>query len=103
MQLRKYRWSKDYESAEEALIDLLAQLKITANRWVADMGQSFDAQTLTTPRRLWCAEGSIVFTVNGQRFSLQTGDALDIPANTPHHAQTGLSGCACYEAVILDA
>ncbi len=37
-------------------------------------------------RKLWCAEGSIIFTVDGKKISLQAGDALDIPAYIVHSA-----------------
>lgn len=98
MQLRKYRWSRDYESAEEELEKLLAAKKIKAERWTAEGDQSFSAHSHAHDKQLWCAEGSIVFTVNGQRITLQSGDALDLPANTIHDAVAGFSGCALYEA-----
>jgi quercetin dioxygenase-like cupin family protein len=97
MQLRKYRWSKHYESAEEELTVLLAAKHITAERWAAEGMQVFASRTNTTDKRLWCAEGSIIFSVDGKRISLQPGDALEIPANTPHEAIVGMSGCVCYE------
>jgi quercetin dioxygenase-like cupin family protein len=98
MQLRKYRWSKHYESAEEELIELLATKKIGAERWTADPGEVFEPHVHPQDKQLWCAEGSIVFTVNGsERISLQPGDALELPANTMHEAAAGMAGCVCYE------
>lgn len=98
MELKKYRWSKAYESAEEELEELMAAKNIDARRWTAEGGQMFDAHMHEKDKRLWCAEGSIVFTVNGQDISMQPGDTLDLPAMTVHEAVAGLTGCACYES-----
>jgi hypothetical protein len=49
-------------------------------------------------KKLWCAEGSIIFIVNGKAMSLQPGDGLDLPAYTAHQAVAGFSGCVCYES-----
>ena len=98
MDLRKYRWSKDYESAEEELEGLLAAMNITAERWTAEAGQAFATHQQALDKRLWCAEGSITFTVNGKTISLQPGDALDLPGSTAHAALAGISGCVCYES-----
>lgn len=98
MNLRKYRWSKTYESSEEELFTYLAAKHIVAERWVAVGDESIPIRTYGQDKRLWCAEGSIVFTANGQRFSLQPGDGLDIPAYTSYEALVGFSGCACYES-----
>jgi len=97
MQVRKYRWSKHYESAEEELVNLLAAKHIDAERWTADEMEIFDPHVHPEDHQLWCAEGSIVFTIGNQRISIQPGDALDIPANTFHEAVAGISGCVCYE------
>ena len=103
MQLRKYRWSRDYESAEEELEQLFAHKKIQAERWHADEFQELPGQTLPHDRQLWCAEGSIVYTVHApdgdKRFSLQPGDALDLPAGTRHSAVAGFTGAVCYRTI----
>ena len=103
MKLRKYRWSRDYESAEEELEEMLKRRKFDAQRWEADPAEDFPVQTDNFDKQIWCAEGSIVFTVtnaNGvnQQFSLQPGDALDLPANTPYSAAAGMTGAVCYES-----
>jgi quercetin dioxygenase-like cupin family protein len=96
VKVRKYRWSKHYESAEEELVGLLTAKGISAERWTADSNEIFAAHSHSQDTRLWCADGTIVFTVDGKRFSLQPGDTLDIPANTMHEATVGLFGCVCY-------
>ncbi len=106
MQLRKYRWSRDYESAEEELIQHLARKKIDAERWSAETGTVFAPHQHAHDKRLWCAEGSIIITVHlseddGTKrhtaISLQPGDALELPAGTVHEAVAGISGVSCYE------
>ncbi len=98
MDLRKYRWSRDYESAEEELENLFVAKHISADRWAAEAGQVFATHMYALDKRLWCAEGSINVTVNGKPISLQPGDTLDLPAYTAHEAVAGISGCVCYES-----
>lgn len=98
MDLRKYRWSRDYESAEEELENLLVAKDITADRWTAEAGKAFTTHRHALDKRLWCAEGSITYSVNGKLISLQPGDTLDLPAYAPHEAVAGISGCVCYES-----
>lgn len=97
MELRKYRWSRAYESAEEELIDFLLSKKIAATRWTGTADQEFAEHRHQDAKKLYCAEGSITFTVGEKAFPLQPGDALDIPAAMLHSAITGFSGCVCYE------
>lgn len=98
MQIRKYRWSKHYESAEEELIDLLAARKIAAERWTAGGNESFAPHRHALDKTLWCADGSIIFMAAGKKFSLQPGDTLELPANTVHEATAGMFGAVCYES-----
>lgn len=98
MNLRKYRWSKVYESAEEELVRLLASKNITAERWSLEDGGALVAQATTVDTRLWCAEGSMVLTIKDKALSLQPGDALDLPEQTVYEVQAGFTGCACYQS-----
>jgi quercetin dioxygenase-like cupin family protein len=100
MQLRKYRWSKYYESAEEELVGLLASKKIDAERWTAESNESFTPHSHALDKTLWCADGSIIFIVEGKKFSLQPGDTLELPANTAHEAAAGMFGAVCYESPV---
>ncbi len=97
MILKKYRWSRDYESAEEELQTLFVNKKIEPSRWCAEEYQIFDKHSHEYDKKVWCAEGSIIFTLGDRRVSLQPGDALDLPARTLHSAAAGISGCVCYE------
>lgn len=98
MNTRKFRWSKDYESAEEELAELLAWRKINAKRWTASDNESMQNEPSVADMRIWCAEGSFVVTIDGKSISMQPGDGLDIPANTVYDIQTGIAGCICYQA-----
>lgn len=97
MILRKYRWSKVYESAEEELESFLRSKDIATERWQADPLEVFEPHVHDYDKTLWCAEGSIILEAENQSFSLQPGDVLEIPAMTMHSATAGVSGCACHE------
>jgi len=97
MNVRKYRWSKHYESAEEELIELLAVKHITASRWSLEAGAVLPPRSQAQDKTIWCADGTIIYEIAGKQFSLQPGDTLDIPANTIVQATAGLFGCSCYE------
>ncbi|MDZ7744176.1 MAG: hypothetical protein U5K77_00225 [Candidatus Saccharibacteria bacterium] len=97
MKLRKHRWSRAYESAEEELELFLEKHNIQADRWTAEPGEAIPGEASKQDKRLWCAEGTVIYAVNGQDISLQPGDTLDIPAQMYHEAQTGLGGCICYQ------
>ncbi len=98
MDLLKYRWSKTYEAGEAELINLLESQKINAERWDADMSEVFEPHIHPKDKKLWCSEGSISFTIDGNKnIALQAGDALNLPANTMHSAVAGFMGCVCYE------
>lgn len=98
MNVRKYRWSKHYESAEEELFSLLAAKNIQAERWTVAEMQPLERPVSDHDAQIWCAEGSIIFIVEGKRYSVQPGDTLELPANVPYEATAGISGCVCYEA-----
>jgi quercetin dioxygenase-like cupin family protein len=97
-EVRKYRWSRVYESAEEELESLLRSKDITTERWQAEPIEVFEPHVHDYDKTLWCAEGSIMFEILGNVYSLQPGDVLELPALTMHSAQAGMSGCVCYEA-----
>jgi quercetin dioxygenase-like cupin family protein len=98
MQVRKSRWSKVYESAEEELVQLLERKHIAARRWAAEEGEEIASQQFPTDMQLWCAEGQLTCTVAGQAYSMQTGDVLNIPAGLDCTMRARLGGCVCYES-----
>ena len=97
MIVKKYRWSKTYEVGEHELIQLFEEKNLSPERWIGDMGEVFEPHAHDQNKRLWCAEGSIEFWINGQKINMLAGDALDIPANISHSATVGFMGCVCYE------
>lgn len=97
MELRKYRWSKDYESAEEELQRLFETRKIDPRRWEAESGEDIDPTTTKADTRLWCAEGSFMISVGSKQFSMQPGDTLDIPTGSSYNAKAGIAGCVVYQ------
>ncbi len=98
MNAKKIRWAKTYEAGEGELIDLLDAKHIEADRWIGEEFETFPPHLHDLDTRIWCAEGSVAYTVNGVVFPLQAGDALDIPAMAVHEASVGFAGCICYES-----
>lgn len=99
MDLRKYRWSKTYESAEEELLSLFEVKKISGERTVLEPYDTADNNPSGNGCRIWCAEGSLTVTASGKRVPLQPGDALAIPATVTFSINAGLGGCAYYLTV----
>ena len=98
MSIRKYRWSKDYESAEEELVELLTWRNIDAIRHVKEEEIRFTDSTETEPVRLWCAEGSFLVHTKDKNVSMQPGDTIEIPKGQTYEVQTGIAGCIYYQA-----
>jgi mannose-6-phosphate isomerase-like protein (cupin superfamily) len=97
MTVRKYRWSRHYESAEEELTDILTRKHIDAERWALVEFAEVEEHSYSYDTTFWCAEGSVTFMVAGKDIPLQTGDALDVPIDTIFKATAGFTGCVCYE------
>jgi quercetin dioxygenase-like cupin family protein len=98
MQVRKYRWSKVYESAEEELLELLERKNIEAQCWVGEDGEEINDRIYAKNTQLWCAEGQLICTIEGKPYSLQPGDVLEMPAGTTCSIRVGFGGCVTYES-----
>jgi len=98
MSVRKFRWSKDYESAEEELVELLQFRGIEAERIIEDPEVSLPPTTVEHDQRLWCAEGSFSVHAGDKQVSMQPGDALDVLSGTTYQIHTGIAGCIYYSA-----
>jgi mannose-6-phosphate isomerase class I len=98
MKPKKYRWSRVYESAEEELQELLNHKGIDASRHELEGYETRDFPESPVIISAWSTEGTASFMVAGQRFSMQPGDALDIPANTPFTITTTLNDFAWYQS-----
>lgn len=98
MSYKKFRWSKDYEAAEEELQRLLALRGAELSRWQLEAYEEQPPVQQPAERRLWCAEGSMKLHLGTQFVSIQPGDAITIEANQLHQLAAGVAGCVCYEA-----
>ena len=96
MNAKKFRWSKDYESAEEELIELFQRKKIDAHRVHVDPHEEMQLTAIPLPVQLWLAEGSCALDVATRHYSMQPGDAIDLPHNTDVSGMSGMTGCAYY-------
>ena len=99
MQIRKTRWSKVYESAEEELMELFDAKHVEARRWEGDDGEEIADRQFADDTQLWCAEGQLLCTIQNKTYSLQPGDVLDVPAGTVATIRVGFGGCAVYESM----
>lgn len=98
MKLRKFRWSKVYESSEEELVDLLKARKITADRWTATEYEKIGNKKTADDITFWCAEGSFTLRVGHETISMQPGDAIQIPKDLDYEIDGGMFGCVCYQS-----
>lgn len=98
MNLKKYRWSKVYESAEEELLDFLQAKQISAHRHDIEAYESYELAPSENIVQLWGVEGTAKINVDGKQYSLQPGDVLDIPPQTPATITTAFSGFAWHQS-----
>ncbi len=96
MQLRKFRWSKVYESSEEELVNLLKARGIKSNCISLPEQNSTQYDAHKYAQTLWCAEGSLYLAADGIAMPLQPGDAVQIPSNTAYKIDAGIAGCLFY-------
>jgi len=98
MRPRKTRWSKVYESSEEELVLFLRARNVTATRWAVEEFEQLSERKLDVSTDIYLAEGSASFTAHGQTYSMQPGDALQLPGDIVLGVTAGMSGCVCYES-----
>jgi mannose-6-phosphate isomerase class I len=96
MQFVKYRWSRNYESAEEDLFSLFDAENMQPQRVTVDADSVFHIKPVSDDTTIWCAEGSMVIDNQQMQYSLQAGDALLVPAESSYTATCGFTGCAYY-------
>jgi mannose-6-phosphate isomerase class I len=100
MNIRKYRWSKDYESAEEELLQLFIARGITASIWQIEPFQKISHSAQKHKLRIWCAEGSLNVFADNKNYSLQPGDTLEIAQDFAFEITAGIAGFVCYQTVV---
>lgn len=94
--IRKFRWSKDYESAEEELIALLEWRNIEHIRVIDKEYEEYAITSKDEHVRLWCAEGSFTLSIKDSSISMQPGDAVDILPQSECTLLSGIAGCVYY-------
>ena len=97
MPFKKFRWSKDYEAAEEELEMFLDSRGHDLTRYEIAADTELPVATSAASRQLWCAEGSIQLTFDSAQISLQPGDGVTIDAGQTHSGHSGVAGCVWYE------
>ncbi len=96
MKLQKFRWSRVYESAEEELLEFMADRGVAAERQHIDEFESSTELTGETGSTIWCAEGSLQIVIEGVSTPMQPGDGAPIQPNTTFVVEAGFSGCVIY-------
>lgn len=96
MSLKKFRWSRVYESSEEELIRLLHTRNIDSERIHIEAEARQIEKYTENVSTIWCAEGSLVVKTSSISTSLQPGDALSLGAGTRYSVKPGIAGCAYY-------
>lgn len=71
---------------------------LSPSRWSNAPGDRYGAHSHSYKKVLYCAKGSIVFTVEGSDVELRPGDRLEIEPGTSHSAVVGPEGVVCLEA-----
>lgn len=97
MSFKKFRWSKDYEAAEEELEFFLDSRGHDLRRYEVAADSLLPPTQLDCQRQLWCAEGSLRLVISQQTVTLQPGDAVTIDAGQTHSGHAGVAGCVWYE------
>jgi uncharacterized cupin superfamily protein len=98
MSLRKYRWSKVYESSEEELHHFLDAKNIDAIRIMSTESGEAREHASNKESTIWCVEGSLSVRMPDGAVSLQPGDALRIPAGSNYVVTAGLTGYTYYDS-----
>ena len=80
--------------------DLMARLSEEADgcySWSNAPGDTYADHSHPYEKVLYCAAGSITFTLPGRRIELRPGDRMVLPPGTVHGAVVGPQGCTCVE------
>jgi quercetin dioxygenase-like cupin family protein len=82
--------------------DLMTRLQGEASgcySWSNGPGDRYAPHSHTYEKVLYCVDGSITFTLEGEgrHLELKVGDRMVLPAGTIHSAVVGPVGCTCIE------
>lgn len=94
------RWTRLEQPTRETLETIFRDERLSPAWWSNGPGDRYGAHSHPYHKVLYCARGSIQFTLNdtGEAIELAPGDRLDLPPGTPHAAIVGPEGVTCVEA-----
>lgn len=74
------------------------QEELSPSQWSNGPGDRYGEHSHPYQKVLYCVQGSITFTVEGEDVELHPGDRLEIEPGTSHSAVVGSEGVVCMEA-----
>lgn len=93
------RWGHGQPPSDETLERLLADEGLEPHWWSNGPGERYSPHTHDYHKVLYCASGTITFTLHPteERLLLGAGDRLDLPPGWTHEARVGPNGVRCVE------
>jgi hypothetical protein len=93
------RWGHSQPPSEETLNETLRREGLEPHWWSNGPGDRYEAHSHAYHKVLFCAAGTITFTLHptGERLLLGAGDRLDLPPEWVHEARVGPNGVRCVE------
>lgn len=96
------RWRLPEPPDPQTLETIFRTERLSPSWWSNGPGDRYAAHSHTYHKVLYCARGSIRFTLEptGEVIDLAPGDRLDLPPGTAHSAVVGPEGVTCVEAAV---
>ena len=93
------RWPHGQPPPDDVLDQRLRDEGMEPHWWANGPGDTYESHTHSYHKVLYCAEGTITFTLRptNERLTMGGGDRLDLPAGWEHSASVGPNGCRCVE------
>ena len=85
-------------SRDDAIAAFASEECSAPRSWRNGPGDTYGTHDHSYDKVLFCLAGSIVFHTPAGDVALESGDRIDLPAETEHSATVGPAGCACIEA-----
>ena len=94
------RWAGSNTPSRDTLEAIFREECLSPSWWSNGPGDRYAAHSHTYRKVLYCAQGSIRFTLEetGEAIDLAPGDRLDLPPGTADSAVVGTQGVTCVEA-----
>jgi len=93
------RWQHRQPPSEQVLNEALRAEGLEPHWWANGPGDRYEPHSHTYHKVLFCASGTITFTLHptGEKLIMGPGDRLDLPAGWVHEARVGPNGVRCVE------